>query len=42
MQRGESGPRTIQQATARYDFAMNVRGMRVYSQMMQTLLDIKT
>jgi flagellar basal-body rod protein FlgC len=33
---------TIAQVTARYDFAMNVQVMRVYSQMMQTLLDIKT
>ncbi len=31
----------IQQATAAYDFAMNVQVMRVYSQMMKTLLDVQ-
>jgi flagellar basal-body rod protein FlgC len=33
---------TAQQAAASYDFAMNVQVMRVYSQMMKTLLDIRT
>ena len=31
----------IQQAAAAYDFAMNVQVMRVYSQMLKTLLDIQ-
>ncbi len=31
----------IQQATAAYDFAMNVQVMRVYSQMTKTLLDVQ-
>jgi flagellar basal-body rod protein FlgC len=31
----------IQQATAAYDFAMNALVMRVYSQMMKTLLDVQ-
>ena len=31
----------VQQATASYTFAANVAVMRVYSQMMQTLLDIQ-
>jgi flagellar basal-body rod protein FlgC len=31
----------IQQATASYTFAMNVEVMRVYSQMMKTLLDVQ-
>jgi len=32
----------IEQVTARYDFAMNAQVVRVYSQMMKSLLDIKT
>jgi len=32
----------VQQATASYQFAANVEVMRVYSQMMKTLLDIQT
>jgi flagellar basal-body rod protein FlgC len=35
------GTEAIQQATAAYDFAMNAQVMRVYSQMMKTLLDIQ-
>ena len=31
----------LQQATAAYSFAMNVEVMRVYSQMMKTLLDVQ-
>ncbi|MFY9696110.1 MAG: flagellar basal body rod C-terminal domain-containing protein [Xanthobacteraceae bacterium] len=31
----------MQQATASYTFAMNVEVMRVYSQMMKTLLDVQ-
>jgi flagellar basal-body rod protein FlgC len=31
----------VQQATASYSFAMNVEVMRVYSQMMKTLLDVQ-
>src|SRR5208282_3916976 len=31
----------LQQATATYDFAMNVQVMRVYSQMLKSLLDIQ-
>ncbi len=31
----------IQQATAAYDFAMNVQVMRVYSQMMKALLNVQ-
>lgn len=31
----------VQQATASYSFAMNVEVMRVYAQMMKTLLDVQ-
>ena len=48
MSRGPAGTEVdlaneaIQQVTARYDFAMNAQVVRIYSQMMKSLLDIKT